>query len=121
MIAEGAAVIDVGGESTRPGYETVNDEEEIARVVPIIEKIKSEFPVPVSLDPYKSAVAAAGIQAGADMNNGELWHDAGMTALIAENRVGMLPETCVWKRKDSCGESQPYFGASRVWRNNSKK
>ena len=102
MIAEGADVIDVGGESTRPGYKTVSDEEEIARVVPIIEKMKSEFPVPVSLDTYKSAVAAAGIQAGADMIN-DIWglrHDAGMAALIAKNRVACC---LMHNRKEAAG------------------
>ena len=89
MISEGAAVIDVGGESTRPGFETVSDEEEIARITPIITKIKSEFNIPISLDTYKSAVAAAGIQAGADMIN-DIWglrHDTDMASLIAENHV----------------------------------
>lgn len=89
MIAEGASVIDVGGESTRPGYEIISDEEEISRVVPIIAKVKSEFDIPVSLDTYKSAVAAAGIQAGADMIN-DIWglrHDADMAAVIAKNNV----------------------------------
>lgn len=89
MIEEGAAIIDVGGESTRPGYETVSDEEEIARVVPIITKIKSEFNITVSLDTYKSTVADAGIQAGADMIN-DIWglrHAADMAQLIARNNV----------------------------------
>lgn len=89
MISEGAAVIDVGGESTRPGFETVSDEEEIARVAPIITKIKSEFNIPVSLDTYKSTVAAARIQAGADMIN-DIWglrHDADMASLIVGNNV----------------------------------
>lgn len=89
MIAEGAVVIDVGGESTRPGYETISDGEEIARVVPIIAKIKSEFNILVSLDTYKSTVAAAGIQAGADMIN-DIWglrYDAAMAPLIAENNA----------------------------------
>ncbi len=89
MISEGAAVIDVGGESTRPGFETVSDGEEIARVTPIIAKIKSEFNIPVSLDTYKSEVAAAGIQAGADMIN-DIWglrHDADMASLIAASNV----------------------------------
>lgn len=66
MIAEGAVIIDVGGESTRPGYTKISDEEEIWRTAPIIEAIKSRFDVAVSLDTYKSAVAEAGIHAGAD-------------------------------------------------------
>lgn len=77
MIAEGASVIDVGGESTRPGYEPISEEEEISRIVPIITQIKSEFDIPVSLDTYKSAVAEAGIRAGADMIN-DIWGSAVM-------------------------------------------
>ena len=54
MVRDGAAIIDVGGESTRPGYTLISDEEEIARVTPVIEALKKEFDVPVSLDTYKS-------------------------------------------------------------------
>ncbi len=69
MVRDGAAIIDVGGESTRPGYTLISDEEEIARVTPVIEALKKEFDVPVSLDTYKSGVAKAGIEAGADLIN----------------------------------------------------
>ncbi|MBR1599405.1 MAG: dihydropteroate synthase family protein [Lachnospiraceae bacterium] len=72
MIDEGADIIDVGGESTRPGHIKITDREEIERVCPIIEKIKERFDVPVSLDTYKSAVAAAGALAGADLIN-DIW------------------------------------------------
>ena len=72
MINEGADVIDVGGESTRPGYTEISDEEEIARVVPVIEKIKNNFDIPVSVDTYKSAVCRAAAEAGADMIN-DIW------------------------------------------------
>ena len=72
MIKEGAAIIDVGGESTRPGYKEISYEEEIARVSPVIEKIKEEFDIPVSVDTYKAAVAEAAIRSGADMIN-DIW------------------------------------------------
>ena len=75
MIREGAAIIDIGGESTRPGYENyekISDEEEISRVVPMIEMVKKEFGVPVSVDTYKSGVAEAALQAGADLVN-DIW------------------------------------------------
>lgn len=72
MIADGAAIIDVGGESTRPGYTKISDEEEIDRVVPVIEKIKAQFDIPVSIDTYKSVVAKAAIEAGADILN-DIW------------------------------------------------
>ena len=72
MLAEGADIIDIGGESTRPGYTLLSDEEEIARVAPVIEAVKANFDVPVSLDTYKSKVAQAGIAAGADLIN-DIW------------------------------------------------
>ena len=64
MIQEGVDIIDVGGESTRPGHVQITEEEEIARVVPVIRKLKEEFDIPVSIDTYKSAVAAAAIDLG---------------------------------------------------------
>lgn len=87
MVAEGADIIDVGGESTRPGHTKISPEEEIERVVPIIEKIKSGFDIPVSLDTYKSEVASAGILAGADMIN-DIWglkYDDAMGSVIAKS------------------------------------
>ena len=69
MIREGADIIDVGGESTRPGHTQITDEEEIARVAPVIEQLKKNFDVPVSIDTYKSGVAEAALQAGADLVN----------------------------------------------------
>ncbi len=86
MITEGAAIIDVGGESTRPGYEQISVEEEILRITPIIEKVKTEFDICVSLDTYKPQVARAGIAAGADLIN-DIWglkYDAEMARVIAE-------------------------------------
>ena len=67
MIAEGADLIDVGGESTRPGHVQISDEEEIARVTPVIEALKKEFDIPISIDTYKSHVAEAALQAGAEV------------------------------------------------------
>ena len=77
MVRDGAAIIDVGGESTRPGYTLISDEEEIARVTPVIEALKKEFDVPVSLDTYKSGSCKAGIEAGADLIN-DIWGLSGM-------------------------------------------
>ncbi len=85
MLEEGADVIDIGGESTRPGYTLLPEEEEIARVVPVIEAVKASFDVPVSLDTYKPAVASAGIDAGADLIN-DIWglkYDPRMAGIIA--------------------------------------
>src|SRR5690625_4966390 len=72
MVADGADIIDIGGESTRPGYTPVTIEEEIERVAPIIEKIKATLPVPISIDTFKSETAEAAINAGADMIN-DIW------------------------------------------------
>ena len=87
MIKEGADIIDVGGESTRPGHVQITDEEETKRVVPIIEALKKEFDIPVSVDTYKSRVARAALTAGADLVN-DIWglkYDPDMAAVIAES------------------------------------
>lgn len=72
MLNDGAAIIDIGGESTRPGYTKISDDEETARVAPVIEAVKARFDVPVSIDTYKSAVAEAALMAGADLLN-DIW------------------------------------------------
>ena len=72
MIRDGADIVDIGGESTRPGHTKISEEEEIARVVPVIEAVKSRFDVPVSIDTYKSKVTEAALQAGADLVN-DIW------------------------------------------------
>lgn len=87
MIGEGAAILDIGGESTRPGHAKITDEEEIARVVPVIEAVKERLDVPVSLDTYKYAVAEAGLAAGADMIN-DIWGlkwDGRLAELLAKS------------------------------------
>ncbi len=89
MIEEGAAVLDIGGESTRPNHSKISAEEEIQRVCPVIEAIKSRMDIPVSLDTYKSEVAAAGIKSGADMIN-DIWGlkwDGTMARVIAQGHV----------------------------------
>lgn len=85
MIREGADIIDVGGESTRPGYQMISDQEELERVLPVIESLKERFDVPVSVDTYKSAVASGAVAAGADLIN-DIWglkYDRKMAAVIA--------------------------------------
>ena len=69
MIEEGAGIIDVGGESTRPGASPVPEQEEIERVIPVIEALKERFDVPISLDTYKAGTAKLGIEAGAGIIN----------------------------------------------------
>ena len=89
MVEEGADIIDIGGESTRPGYIEVSVEEEIERVVPVIEKIKENFDVPISLDTYKAVVAKEGLKAGAHMIN-DIWglkKEKTMAEVIADYKV----------------------------------
>lgn len=89
MIEAGADLIDIGGESTRPGYTPLTESEEAARVVPVIEAVKKRFDAPVSLDTYKSSVALAGIEAGADMIN-DIWglkYDGELGGIIAKSGV----------------------------------
>ena len=89
MLKDGADIIDVGGESTRPGYTMISDDEEIERVLPVIEAIKNNFDVPVSLDTYKSKVAMAGIAAGVDLIN-DIWglkYDSEMASVIADAKI----------------------------------
>jgi dihydropteroate synthase len=69
MIAEGADIIDIGGESTRPGSAFVSEEEELQRVIPVIERLATTSPVPISIDTTKSSVARAAIAAGAEIVN----------------------------------------------------
>ncbi|MCI8992727.1 MAG: dihydropteroate synthase [Eubacterium sp.] len=86
MIAEGADLIDIGGESTRPGYTMISEEEEIRRVAPVVQAVTERFECPVSVDTYKSKVARVVLQAGASLIN-DIWglkYDKNMGAVIAE-------------------------------------
>lgn len=99
MITDGMDIVDVGGESTRPGYTLLPDEEEIHRVLPIIEEIKSRFDIPISLDTYKSKVAQAGAEAGADLIN-DIWglkYDEALAGVIAKSG---LPCCLMHNRKE---------------------
>lgn len=89
LINEGASILDVGGESTRPGFMPVPDEEEITRVVPVVSAIKREFDIPVSVDTRKSVVAREALFVGADMINdvSGLCADHAMADLIAQAQV----------------------------------
>ena len=92
MIEEGVDIIDIGGESTRPGYIPVDAETEISRVIPIIEAIKERFDIPVSLDTQKSSVASEGIRAKVDIIN-DIWGlkgDPDMGKVIADGGVSCV-------------------------------
>lgn len=99
MIGDGADVIDIGGESARPGYTKISDEEETGRVVPVIEAVKKEFGIPISVDTYKSGVAEAAAQAGADLIN-DIWglkYDARMAEVIAKSGLAC----CLMHNRDN--------------------
>ncbi len=92
FVEEGADILDVGGESTRPGSQPISAEEEIQRVVPVIRALREQVDVPISVDTYKARVAAAALDAGADMVN-DVWGlrmDPDMAALVAERRVPVI-------------------------------
>ena len=89
MVKKGAHVLDIGGESTRPGYTQISEEEEMERIVPIISAIKKNIDIPISVDTYKGKVAEAAILAGADLIN-DIWglkYDAFMAKIIAKYQV----------------------------------
>jgi dihydropteroate synthase len=89
MIEEGAAILDIGGESTRPGHVQISTREEIQRVVPVIEAIKNTYDIPVSIDSYKSEVVEAALEAGADLVN-DIWglkYDPRLAGVIANYNV----------------------------------
>ena len=104
MIKDGASIIDVGGESTRPGYTKISEDEEIQRIVPIIEKINANFDTVISVDTYKSVVAKEAIKAGASLVN-DIWgckYDNNMAKIIAENNIAC----CLMHNRDI--ETNPY-------------
>ena len=86
MVSEGVHIIDVGGESTRPGFTPVDAEEEAARVIPVIKELRKYFNIPISVDTYKSSVARKALEAGADIVN-DIWgfrQDPQMAHVVAE-------------------------------------
>lgn len=101
MIGEGMDILDMGGESTRPGYTFLSVQEETERVLPVLEAVKARFDIPVSLDTYKHEVAGEGIRAGADLIN-DIWglrYDEGqMARLLAESG---LPCCLMHNRKEA--------------------
>ncbi|MDF9409234.1 dihydropteroate synthase [Pelotomaculum isophthalicicum JI] len=92
MVADGADIIDLGGESTRPGHMPVDAEEELARVIPVLKELVKELPVPISIDTSKSAVARLALESGAHMLNDQwaLRADPAMAGLAAEYGVPVV-------------------------------
>jgi dihydropteroate synthase len=91
MEADGAAIVDIGGESTRPYSDPVATEEELSRVIPVIESLRGKLKIPISIDTSKSAVAAAAIQAGAEIINDVtgLEGDPNMASVAADSGAGV--------------------------------
>src|ERR1051325_6383487 len=92
MEEDGASIVDIGGESTRPGADAVADDEELARVIPVIEEIRKRSAVPISIDTRKAKVAEAALDAGANIINdvSALRHDPAMRALAATRGVPLI-------------------------------
>lgn len=88
MITDGATIIDIGGESTRPGAEAVSESDELARVIPVLKAIKQRFNIVVSIDTSKASVMSAAIDAGADMiNDVRALQNDGCLAAIANSNI----------------------------------
>src|SRR5215218_4843049 len=91
LVATGADVLDVGGESTRPGAEPVAEDEELRRVLPVVRRLAAESGVPVSIDTSKAAVAAAALDAGASIvNDVSAAADPGMFGVVAAAGAGLV-------------------------------
>jgi len=92
MLNEGADIIDIGGESTRPGSEFVSEEEELRRVIPVIERLAAKGSVPISIDTTKSIVARAALQAGVEIINdiSGLRFDPAIADVAAETHAGLV-------------------------------
>lgn len=120
MINEGADIIDIGGESTRPGYRAVPENEEIKRVIPVIERLVNEVRVPISVDTNKSGVAERALQAGADIIN-DIWglqKDTRMAEVVLKYNAGIVimhnrdKYECVNSDKDLIVEIKDFFEKS---------
>ncbi|MEI8292843.1 MAG: dihydropteroate synthase [bacterium] len=92
LVAEGAEILDIGGESTRPGAQAVSPEEEIHRVLPVIQALRQKSRVLISIDTSKASVAQAALEAGADIINDVtgLRGDPDMPALAASSQAGVV-------------------------------
>ena len=94
LVADGAEILDSGGESTRPGATPVSEEEELRRVIPVIQKLSAQVKVPISIDTTKPNVARAALDAGASIVNdvGAATHteDFTMWKIVSENHAGYI-------------------------------
>ena len=92
MVKEGADIIDIGGESSRPGALSISADEELARILPVVEALVSEIPVPISIDTYKAHVAHRALQSGAHIVNDitALNGDSAMASVVSEMHAGLV-------------------------------
>jgi dihydropteroate synthase len=92
MVEDGADIVDIGGESTRPGAGPVSAEVELARVLPVLRRLTGNLPVPISVDTSKPSVAAAAVRAGATIINDVhgLREDAAMARIAAEHQAAVV-------------------------------
>ena len=92
LVESGAEMIDIGGESSRPGAKTVDTKEELARVIPVIERVADKTSIPISIDTTKAVVAKAAMDAGACLINdiSALRHDPGMPGIAAKTGAGVI-------------------------------
>ncbi len=107
IILQGADIIDIGGESTRPNYTQISCDEEIERVCPVIEQIKSRFDIPISVDTYKYSVAKAALKCGADMIN-DIWgfkKSPDIAKLVKEHNAAC----CLMHNCDNCDYNNFYY------------
>jgi dihydropteroate synthase len=120
LAEEGADILDLGGESTRPGSRPVSEEEELRRVIPVIEALRPEISLPISIDTRKAAVAERALQSGADMVNdiSALRFDEGMAEVVSRRKVPVVlmhmrgqPETMQadTRYEDLVGEIREFF------------
>lgn len=92
MVADGADLLDVGGESTRPGAQPLSEAEERRRVLPVVERLVAETEVPISVDTYKASVADAALQAGASIVNdvSGLHYEPDLAGVVARRGAGLI-------------------------------
>lgn len=117
MIKLGADMIDLGGESTRPGHKFVSAEEEISRIVPVIKRLKEEINVPISIDTYKSEVAEEALKLGVDMVN-DVWgltYDGKMADVVAKYDG----EVCIMHNKEGTDYDKDIMEAIKEFLQNS--
>ena len=106
MILQGADIIDIGGESTKPNYTQISCDEEIERVCPVVEQIKSRFDIPISVDTYKYNVAKTALECGADMIN-DIWgfkKSPNIAKLVKEHNAAC----CLMHNRENCDYSDFY-------------